>query len=323
MYFPYFRDRQYELIALKELVKGGLLGNSVIPIIEPVKLVKRQERFVVPYEMIPSFDVAIKTFIKRRHQVAIVVNPEVGDLLNLSDVKGLVDSYLLTGEVIPAVIINKTAADLIRDLSESGISKSRILAIFDNQDSFSVYAREFDDVSPCYTLFSSDARKIRYSVKQNKVMFKDWFKKQSKNADYATVEDEPFSEDHLYFKEEGYVGFGDYSIVGNVYDESGFAPTSVAIHIVYFSDDYELRIHHFVSDSNINTKDVAGIYHEAVTKLVHWYHDGHQDQKTTGLSEFISHYENDYYPGLQTIKQLSVMHHLELMSRYLDGGMAE
>ena len=38
MYFPYLRGRQYELLALRELVKNNLLGEHIIPIIEPVKL---------------------------------------------------------------------------------------------------------------------------------------------------------------------------------------------------------------------------------------------------------------------------------------------
>ena len=322
MYFPYFRGRQYELIALKELVKGGMLGSLVIPVIEPVKLVRREEKFVIPYKMIPTFDVTIKAFVDAKHQVAIVGNPDVGDLLGITDVKGLLDFYLLAHEIIPSVIINKSSKARIRDFCESGVEKSNILTIFDNRDSLPVYTDAFDDIPPRYTLFSSDERQIRRAVKQNKVMFKDWFKKQAKNADYAIIDDEPFSEDHLYYSEEGYAGFGDYSIVGNIFDESGFAPTAVAIHIVYFTNDGALRIHHFVSESNIGTKDVAGKYYEAVTKLVYWFNNGHQSQRTTGLSEFINHYENGYYPGLPTIKKLSIMHHLELMSKYLDGGMA-
>lgn len=38
MYFPYLRGRQYELIALRELLANNKLGNNVIPIIEPVRL---------------------------------------------------------------------------------------------------------------------------------------------------------------------------------------------------------------------------------------------------------------------------------------------
>jgi hypothetical protein len=37
MYFPYLRGRQYELLALCELVDSQRIGNHIIPIIEPVK----------------------------------------------------------------------------------------------------------------------------------------------------------------------------------------------------------------------------------------------------------------------------------------------
>lgn len=37
MYFPYFRGRQYELLALKELASQKLISESIIPIVEPIK----------------------------------------------------------------------------------------------------------------------------------------------------------------------------------------------------------------------------------------------------------------------------------------------
>lgn len=37
MYFPYLRGRQFELIALRELVEQGLIGENIIPVIEPIK----------------------------------------------------------------------------------------------------------------------------------------------------------------------------------------------------------------------------------------------------------------------------------------------
>lgn len=38
MYFPYLRGRQFELIALRELVEKDVLSSKIIPVIEPVKL---------------------------------------------------------------------------------------------------------------------------------------------------------------------------------------------------------------------------------------------------------------------------------------------
>lgn len=37
-----------------------------------------------------------------------------------------------------------------------------------------------------------------------------------------------------------------------------------------------------------------------------------------GLESFITHYNNESYPGLGSVKKLSLMHHLELIGKYLD-----
>ena len=37
MYYPYLRGRQYELIALRELLDKDLIGDKIIPLVEPVK----------------------------------------------------------------------------------------------------------------------------------------------------------------------------------------------------------------------------------------------------------------------------------------------
>ena len=82
----------------------------------------------------------------------------------------------------------------------------------------------------------------------------------------------------MYYSDDNYCGFGDYSIVGCDYNETGFAPYAVAIHIVYFDKDKILRIKHFISDSNEDISDVAGKFYEAVTKLNTWYEQGQNSQ---------------------------------------------
>ena len=44
--------------------------------------------------------------------------------------------------------------------------------------------------------------------------------------------------------------FSDYSVIGGEYVDGGFSPLAIAIHIVYFDEANELRVKHFVSDSN-------------------------------------------------------------------------
>lgn len=147
-------------------------------------------------------------------------------------------------------------------------------------------------------------------------MIRDHFKKQSRSNDYIDVPDEPFSSDHLYFKDDGYIGFSDYSIIGDDCSDTGFAPYAVAIHIVYFDSEKNLRVHHFVSDTNDDITDPAGKFEEAVQKLVVW--NERQKVDTEGIRLLINAYENKRYPGLGTVKKYSIMHHLELIGNYLD-----
>ena len=61
MYFPYFRGRQYELLALKELAAKSLISSFVVPVIEPVKI-------------IPALNNSLAAFQAASLPVALVLN---------------------------------------------------------------------------------------------------------------------------------------------------------------------------------------------------------------------------------------------------------
>lgn len=86
---------------------------------------------------------------------------------------------------------------------------------------------------------------------------------------------------------------------------------------MYFAEDSSLRVHHFVSDSNDDIQNPAKKFYEAVHKLSIWVNEN-DIPITTGLSGFLEHYYNQTYPGLGSVKKLSLMHHLELVGKYLD-----
>lgn len=304
MYFPYFRGRQYELLALKELALGRLIPSSIIPVVEPVKL-------------IPALNSSLVEFCNAGLQIGLILNPDVGDLAEDTEMTGQLLDRLYVGDmIIPSVLVNKKTEAIISKLAQKDVPNKNILAVLDKRDYLEIYCTLFEQVPPQFTL-CSDERLIRRKVRQNKILFDDRFNKQNRNADYP--EDEFFSDNHLDLETDNYVGFGDYSIVGSEYIESGFAPYAVAIHIVYFADDSSLRIKHFISDSNDDTSDVAGKFYQAVTKLYNWYISGQEKQLTRGLQILLDHYSNGTYPGLPTLKKLSIMHHLELVGKYLDG----
>ena len=65
MYFPYLRGRQYELIALRELLENNKLSNNVIPIIEPVRLS-------------PTLVSTLEAFATKKQPCDLIMNPAVG-----------------------------------------------------------------------------------------------------------------------------------------------------------------------------------------------------------------------------------------------------
>ncbi|MDR1298533.1 MAG: sce7725 family protein [Deltaproteobacteria bacterium] len=314
MYFPYLRGRQYELLALKELAKGGLLGSHIVPVVEPIKVSS-------------TFDGTLRTFFDLNLPLALIFNPAVGDYAGQDD---FVDVYIQKigrlSELMPTLLMSSSASPVLCKLIARGVKRSGITTVLDNRDFLEIYRTEFDDTSPQYTLFS-DERSLRRVVKQGKVMFEDKFNKQKKNADYSKNVDEFFSDDHLFYSNEGYMGFGDYSIIGNDYIESGFAPYAVAIHIVYFNANNELRVQHFISDSNRDISDVPVKFNEALAKYIEWEQEWQRERPdlfidgnppTTAMMMLNNHWENETYPGLPTLKKLSIMHHLELMGKFLD-----
>jgi len=95
----------------------------------------------------------------------------------------------------------------------------------------------------------------------------------------------------------------------------GFAPRAVAIHIVYINaDSQDLYVRHFVSDSNSDITNPAGKFSEALDKLMSWVNSNHFG--TPALEEFRQLQTEGRYPGLGTIKKLSIRQHLEVVHQY-------
>lgn len=317
MYFPYVRGRQYELLALRELVTNNLLNNLVTPIVEPVKLSSTLVNMM-------------EVYINANHPVSIIRNPIVGTFLSdcqdahkMSKEAGYKQRFSEQYEnpvIIKSLIMQKNAKSSLDCWAKHGINKSDLLVINVDRDYLDLYVSEFGTVNPYYVLMPDESA-FRRKVRQNRVLLDDKFAKQARNADYKNSEDEFFSDDHLYYKDDGFIGFSDYSVIGNEYLESGFAPYAVAIHIVYFAKDKTLRVRHFVSDSNDDITNPALKFYEAVSKLAQWCNAGPNPvEMTLGLKTFLHHYEQQSYPGLGTVKKLSLMHHLELMGKYLSEG---
>ena len=316
MYFPYLRGRQYELLSLLDLVNKGLLGKYVIPIIEPVSLS-------------PTLVNVIEAFIKASRPLVVIRNPGVGAFENdmnsakVEERSGGYKQRFLTSfddqQVWKALIMKDGAANWLTEWLNKGIQKSEIVIVNESRDHFSDFETFFNRESPRYVLIPDEGF-FRRKVHTKRVLFDDKFEKKYRNADYLQKDDEFFSEDHLIYQDDNYEGFSDFSIVGNEYTDSGFAPYAVAIHIVYFDENNVLRVHHFVSDTNEDISDPAKKFFEAVSKLANWYEVNKVKlhiKKTEGLKGFLKCFAERSYPGLGTVKKWSLMHHFEIMADYL------
>lgn len=306
MYFPYLRGRQYELSALRELLLSNRLSEKIIPIVEPEK---------------PTLALlkTIEAFCEQKHKIAIIYNPKGKDFwTELDESKdkismGLKEALNKREICIQAYVMSKEISYAI----SQNPNKSNFMIINDDRDSLDFYLDAYDNESekPKYVLMPNERSYKRVLGNVNRIILEDNFNKKIRNADYADKVDEFFSDTHLYYADDGYFGFSDYSIIGKDLSLSGFAPRAVVIHIVYFDKKNELRIHHFVSDSNDGIENPARKFYEAATKMKTWC-DKHQIVNTSGLSGFYECMEKGRYPGLGMVKKFSIMHHMELMGNY-------
>lgn len=175
MYFPYLRGRQFELIALRELLESERIGQEIIPIIEPVK---------------PSATLlkTLECFVNHDREIAVVFNPAVGDFpkkineMRRENSKIANELYeLLTkhNKIIKSYIMSaKSAVKLKTDEL-----KTERLIINPDRDCLDDFLEVYDKSLPRYTLIPDD-RAFRRVISESKVLFEDNFNKRSRNIDY-------------------------------------------------------------------------------------------------------------------------------------------
>lgn len=311
MYYPIIRGRQYDLLAIRELKISDRLSNKVKPVIEPIKFSS-------------TLLSTINEFTKSNHELIIVSNPKVGSFLvelDIDDTRSKFIEMCKQDNVNVGYYLNKNSDNEIPNLlAEYGLELTDFVILHHERNNLSIYNNFYTNITPKLNLIPLDTTFRRHLKGQNIVGVDDKFNKLLRNADYKDNEIESFSEEHLYYLEDGYIGFSDYSVVGADYNEGGFAPYAVAIHIVYPNENKALEIIHFVSDSNNDTSDPAGKFFEALEKLIDWYqaHKENVLMDTIAMRTFQQHYEQGTYPGLPTLKKLSIMHHLELVGNILE-----
>lgn len=312
MYQPYLRGKQFELIGIRELTPDVLSPNKtkVSPIIEPVKDSS-------------TLKTTLKTLVDSDINFTIIVNPQVGTFTDIDGIFNVIRSSVgdkrnyQVGIIFHSRSNHNKAIEVLQKYADIVPALTIIHnAAFDNiTDILALYQEHFEIKYNVINLSATSKRYHRNFEENTRIELEDNFKAQTKNSDYLQVGESIFSEEHLYYKTEGFVGFADYLSIGEEYSETGFLPYAVAIHLSYADDNNKIKIKHFVSDSNDDTSDIAGKFAEALDKLIDWCDQ--TNYNSVAIPQFREYHTNGHFPGLGTLKKLSLMNHIDLVLKLI------
>jgi hypothetical protein len=311
MYYPYFRGKQFELIALRET--ASLMAKvGFVPIIEPVReTLKGLERTLIEICAVDG-------------QAIVIVNPFHGDhaedgakissLLEqgFRDKKGITAGILLQNDmdVIDAMVCYERHEAHRPTFVHAGFNEAKLLAEklgCDLSDTRHVFVEKH-----CRKLYRK-----HFNGANRRILIRDGFERR-RNADHPPLEF--FSDLHVTYQEEDMDGFGDFLIVGDDYTEGGGPAYAVAIHLTFIdpTKDDVMYIYHFVSKTRDTPTDPAGKFAQALTQLIEKLETGSSKLfESTAIAEFRDLHAKKHFPGLGYVKKLSMKHHVETLAKFL------
>ncbi|AEV31305.1 hypothetical protein Oweho_0283 [Owenweeksia hongkongensis DSM 17368] len=308
MYYPLLRARQFELIALRELAMEGRTQDTVLPILEPVKKSHN------------NFDLAYKVFRETNQRVFVIANPTVGEMNGDHSYYADYISSLDQSVFMPAFHFRNNSTYISDLIDKYAFNNCLLLCQNDvsSDDSGLEQLLSMDAVTSVVVEDPGRNRSLdRFIRRFGKAYIRldDLFEKQARNKDFLEIENHRFSEEHLYFDEENFDGFSDFTILPSEYAEGGSTPRAVVIHLTYLNEKDQIWIRHFTSDTNDSIANIQGKFAEAAEKAVSYCRShGLNNSAIKELEEF---YDEQHYPGLGTVKKLSIKNHLLIVSQYL------
>jgi len=310
MYHPYFRGKQFELLAIRETAE--LLAKSgFVPVIEPVK------------EALSGLDRTLKAICSVKGQAVVIVNPDYGDHAeDGTDISALLKASFGNEAGIAAGILLKEemSVDSAFQFYQEHQGHKPVFVHAGFADPKALAAKLGDDlVNTRHFFVEKHSGKLywRHFKGSMRVLLRDGFERR-KNADYPPAE--RFSDLHVTFEEEGMDGFGDFLMVGDDYSEGGGPAYAVAIHLTYIDPDKDdvMYIYHFLSTTNNTPTDPAGKFGQALEKLISKLNSGTSNLfESSAIVEFRELHAKKHFPGLGYVKKLSMKHHIETLANFL------
>lgn len=303
MYFPVLRAKQNELIGIRELAEQGCL-NGVRPVFEPVR------------DKVDSLLKTVSQLNKSGIEPLIIVNPSLGDFA------GNPTNFL-------EFIVGDDYSDLrfMPCVSTKNDQTEMAKKILDNLSNFSLYfegrySREWEPyISKAeYVLVLGDVPPMLLKSAKKIVYIADGFQSQSKNSDYPDFSNFNSNWHTEYKNRPNCVGFGDYTIIGTDYSESGGPAYVVALHLTYIDhDEYDaVKIKHFKSYDDKTPTQPGLKFKHSLDELI-TYVEKNKDCfiDTFGLDNFRKLHAQKHFPGLGQVKKNSIQHHIETIADYI------
>lgn len=300
MYFPLVRGKQFELVALRELA-DFMHPRYFKPIIEPVR------------ENYSPLIKTIKVLNEREIKPIIIVNPSLGDFKKQNTfIDHILDASETPISYIPCFRVKDYEDEIFQKLKN--IKGEKAVYVYDKVDTQNIQLLNNSD----YAIIPVDAPIGALKNINNIVFMDDPFQKKKKNADY---EDESyFSDLHTHYQSKNVIGFGDYTIVGSDYSESGGPAYVVTIHMSYIDKDNfdAMSVKHFSSFDNSSLVDPGGKFREALDKFAAFNlkHPGFFDD-TEGKKELLTLHQKRQFSGLGIVKKISIKHHIQTICNYI------
>lgn len=240
MYSPYLYARSTELLCLRDLVAKGVSLNGLLPILEPINV---NTRNLLTCLNVWNSDIIVilnpyqEDFSS--HNNVLTLNQNLSSVL--TNKNNIISGYLIQPNTTINDINNWLNANLNRRVAllydNPSLSNSDIQLLATNQlISYHVVLNNKMLPNQCALLPLSKL-----------IIISDNFRKLAKNADYNGPE--LFTHAHQ-FVGQNYLGFGDYTITGQVLDLGGGQPSAVAAHLVFKNlQANTVWIRHFVSSN--------------------------------------------------------------------------
>jgi hypothetical protein len=308
MYYPLLRARQFELIALRDLANDGVSQGFIVPILEPVK------------KSYNNLTLALRAFQERDQSAYLIVNPLCGDI---EGDHTIVLDYLIEYQwnVNVAFHYKNNATFISNCIRDYNLQNCMLISPNDISNGDIDFTTLVNSASITAITVEDPGRnrslhRFLRNLNKTYIRLDDLFEKQSRNSDFLGIPEHRFSEEHLYYREEGFNGFADYTVLPSHFSDGGSTPRAVVIHLTYLNGQNQIWIRHFTSDTNDSIANIQGKFAEAASKAVRFCQN--QGLQNAAINELQDYFDRQHYPGLGTVKKISIKNHLLILQDYLN-----